>query len=155
MSVFGVILVRIFPHSDWIYSVSLCIQSKCGKIRTRKIRGFLRVLEKFHNARSGRNENIKITSLDNLFQRHAQLAFASFVIRTLLLIMQRKRVSKTKKPRYKNNDPLRFPDFVSTKDHFTSTHPRCFVKKGILGWFLFKLIIRNKHIYCTCFLRFK
>ena len=30
--VFGVILVRIFPHSD---SVSLLIQSKCTKIRTR------------------------------------------------------------------------------------------------------------------------
>ena len=39
MSVFGDFLVRIFPHSDWIrgaYSVSLCIQSKCWKIRTRK-----------------------------------------------------------------------------------------------------------------------
>ena len=32
VSVFGVILVRIFPHSD---SASLHIQSKCGKIRTR------------------------------------------------------------------------------------------------------------------------
>ena len=43
MSVFGVILVRIFPHADGIrrdterYSVSLRIQSKCGKIRTRII----------------------------------------------------------------------------------------------------------------------
>ena len=38
VSVFGVILVRIFPHSDWIWkdlSVSLRIQSECGKIRTR------------------------------------------------------------------------------------------------------------------------
>ena len=38
--VFRVILVRIFPHSDWIrrdrYSVSLRIQYECGKIRTRK-----------------------------------------------------------------------------------------------------------------------
>ena len=33
VSVFGVSLVRIFPHSD---SVSLRIQFKCGKIRTRK-----------------------------------------------------------------------------------------------------------------------
>ena len=32
VSVFGVILVRIFPHSD---STSLHIQSKCGKSRTR------------------------------------------------------------------------------------------------------------------------
>ena len=31
MSVFGVILVRIFLHSDWIFR----IQSKCGKIQTR------------------------------------------------------------------------------------------------------------------------
>ena len=34
--VFGVILVRIFPHLDWIRrDTSLCIQSKCGKTRTR------------------------------------------------------------------------------------------------------------------------
>ena len=35
--VFGVFLVRIFPHSDWIRrdTVSLRIQSDCGKIRTR------------------------------------------------------------------------------------------------------------------------
>ena len=32
VSVFGVILVRNFPHS---YSVSLRIKSECGKIRTR------------------------------------------------------------------------------------------------------------------------
>ena len=40
VSVFWVILDRIFPHSDWIrrdtpYSVSLRIQSECGKMRTR------------------------------------------------------------------------------------------------------------------------
>ena len=37
VSVFGVFLVRIFPHSDWIRrdTVSLRIQSDCGKIRTR------------------------------------------------------------------------------------------------------------------------
>ena len=37
VSVFGAILVRIFPHLDWIrkYSVSLRIQSGCSKIRTR------------------------------------------------------------------------------------------------------------------------
>ena len=43
MSVFRVILARIFPHSNWIrrdteylpVSVSLRIQSKCGKMRTR------------------------------------------------------------------------------------------------------------------------
>ena len=37
MFVFGVILVCIFPHLDWIlrYSVSLRIQSECGKMRTR------------------------------------------------------------------------------------------------------------------------
>ena len=37
MSVFGVILVRIFQHSDWIRrdTVSLHIQSECGKIWTR------------------------------------------------------------------------------------------------------------------------
>ena len=37
MSVFGVILVRIFQHSDWIRrdSLSLHIQSECGKIVTR------------------------------------------------------------------------------------------------------------------------
>ena len=29
VSVFGVILVRIFPHSDWI-------RTECGKMRTRK-----------------------------------------------------------------------------------------------------------------------
>ena len=34
VSVFGVILVRIFSYSHWI-GVSLRIQSKCGKIRTR------------------------------------------------------------------------------------------------------------------------
>ena len=36
-SVFRVILVCIFPHSDWMkrYSASLCIQPKYGKIRTR------------------------------------------------------------------------------------------------------------------------
>ena len=33
MSIFGVFLVLIFPR----YSVSLRIQSKCGKIRTRKL----------------------------------------------------------------------------------------------------------------------
>ena len=40
VSVFGVFLVRIFPHSDWIRKntpYSLCIQSKCGKMQTRKI----------------------------------------------------------------------------------------------------------------------
>ena len=31
VSVFGVILVRIFPHSEWIFR----IQSECRKIRTR------------------------------------------------------------------------------------------------------------------------
>ena len=37
MSIFGVFLVGIFPHSDWIQnSVSLCIQSECGKTQTRK-----------------------------------------------------------------------------------------------------------------------
>ena len=40
VSVIGVILVRIFSHSDWIrrdtpYSVSFRIQSECRKIRTR------------------------------------------------------------------------------------------------------------------------
>ena len=40
MSIFGVILVRIFLHSDWIrkdteYGVSLRIQSECEKMRTR------------------------------------------------------------------------------------------------------------------------
>ena len=38
MSVFGVILIRIFLHSNWIslyLFVSLRIQSECGKIRTR------------------------------------------------------------------------------------------------------------------------
>ena len=41
MSVLGVILVCIFPHSDWILrdtpylSVSLSIHSECGKLRTR------------------------------------------------------------------------------------------------------------------------
>ena len=34
MFVFGVILVRIFPHSDWI---SLRVQSECRKMRTRII----------------------------------------------------------------------------------------------------------------------
>ena len=33
MSVFGVFLVRIFPHSGWIRRFT---QSECGKIRTRK-----------------------------------------------------------------------------------------------------------------------
>ena len=41
VSVFGVFLVRIFPHLDWTrrdtsFFVSLRIQSKCGKRRTRK-----------------------------------------------------------------------------------------------------------------------
>ena len=37
VSVFGVILVRILPHSDWKHKIntSLCIQSECGKMRTR------------------------------------------------------------------------------------------------------------------------
>ena len=38
VSVFGVILVRIFPHSDWKterFSVSFRIQPECGKIRAR------------------------------------------------------------------------------------------------------------------------
>ena len=35
VSVFGVIHVRIFPHSNWIREVSLRIQSEYGKIRTR------------------------------------------------------------------------------------------------------------------------
>ena len=34
MYIFGVFLVRIFSHSNC--SLSLCIQSECGKIRTRK-----------------------------------------------------------------------------------------------------------------------
>ena len=33
VSVFGVILVPIFPHSDWIWRDT--IQSECGKIRNR------------------------------------------------------------------------------------------------------------------------
>ena len=42
VSVFGVFLVHAFPHSGYsriipIFSVSLLIQSECGKIRTRKI----------------------------------------------------------------------------------------------------------------------
>ena len=37
VSVFGVFLVRIFPHSDWIRrDVSLLIYFECRKIRTRK-----------------------------------------------------------------------------------------------------------------------
>ena len=38
VSIFGVFLVLIFPHSDWILKIgiSLCTQSECGKIRTRK-----------------------------------------------------------------------------------------------------------------------
>ena len=36
MSVFGVFLVRIFPHSYWIRIDTESIQSECGKIRTRK-----------------------------------------------------------------------------------------------------------------------
>ena len=39
VSVFGVILVRVFPHSNWvslrIQSKSFRIKSECGKIRTR------------------------------------------------------------------------------------------------------------------------
>ena len=39
VSVFGVILVRVFPHSKWvslrIQSKSFRIKSECGKIRTR------------------------------------------------------------------------------------------------------------------------
>ena len=37
LSVLGVILVRIFPHSGWIRrdTVSLLINSECGKMRTR------------------------------------------------------------------------------------------------------------------------
>ena len=35
MFLFGVILVRIFPHSDWIRRD---IQSECGKKRARKLR---------------------------------------------------------------------------------------------------------------------
>ena len=35
LSVFGVILIGISPHSDWIRRVSLRIQSGCGKMRTR------------------------------------------------------------------------------------------------------------------------
>ena len=38
MSVFGVILVRIFPYWGWIRKgLSLCIQSEYGKMRTRII----------------------------------------------------------------------------------------------------------------------
>ena len=37
VSVFGVLLVRTFPHlAEYSHSVSLRIQSECGKIRTRK-----------------------------------------------------------------------------------------------------------------------
>ena len=38
-SVFGVILIRIFPHSDWIRRDTeyLRIQSECGKMQTRII----------------------------------------------------------------------------------------------------------------------
>ena len=38
VSIFGVFLVHIFPHLDWIRrdTISLHIPSKCGKIRTRK-----------------------------------------------------------------------------------------------------------------------
>ena len=37
VSVFGVILVCILPHSDWKHKIntSLCIQSECGKMQTR------------------------------------------------------------------------------------------------------------------------
>ena len=40
VSAFGIFIVRIFPHLDQIRKdtkyLSLCIQSECGKIRTRK-----------------------------------------------------------------------------------------------------------------------
>ena len=36
VSVFGVILVGIFPYSDWIQRDTLHFQSECPKIRTRK-----------------------------------------------------------------------------------------------------------------------
>ena len=36
VSVFGVFLARIFPHSDWIRRDTLRIQSARGKMRTRK-----------------------------------------------------------------------------------------------------------------------
>ena len=39
-SVFGVFLVSIFPHFDWIWkdTLGLYIQSECGKIGTKKLR---------------------------------------------------------------------------------------------------------------------
>ena len=36
VSFFEVFLVPVFPYLDWIYTVNLRIQFKCGKIRTKK-----------------------------------------------------------------------------------------------------------------------
>ena len=60
MSLFGVILVRILPHSR--YYVSLCIRSECGKIRTRITPN----KDTFHAVLFKRNGNKKSNSHQNL-----------------------------------------------------------------------------------------
>ena len=60
MSVFGVFLVRIFPtfglNTD-IYSVSLGIQSECGKIRIRKTPDY-RDISRNDNLQSNKNSEL-------------------------------------------------------------------------------------------------
>ena len=66
-------LVRIFPHSDWIWrDVSLRIQSECGKIRTRKNSVF------GHFSRSACLEDYK-TTLHDLFHTLHDFSFISNV----------------------------------------------------------------------------
>ena len=64
VSVFGVFLVRIFQHLDWIsvfrYSISLHIQSECGKIRTRKIPN----TDTFHAVQSAYKTNLSEVTLE-------------------------------------------------------------------------------------------
>ena len=63
MSIFGVFLVCIFPHSDWLPRDTpyLHIQSTCGKIRTRKTPNtdtFHAVLNKYNLQRKKGNNSL-------------------------------------------------------------------------------------------------
>ena len=68
-----------FPavHEANGYTLKLPAPSRQNRHKKYCLLRCVKVMEKFHPARSGWNENVKITSLDKLFQRKSQISFAS------------------------------------------------------------------------------
>ena len=81
MSVFGVILVCIIPHLDWI--LSLRIQSRCGKIRTRitpNTGTFYAVILKIESSKVAQRCSLKNAFLE-IFQNSVCLRSATLLKR--------------------------------------------------------------------------